>query len=551
MNYLLKGNVSGYLSPRFREPIANARLRFYLTENQQQKKEIRPKHAFTMLSKEMINEKEHLLIAETETDEKGGFFVILGKSHDYDGGSLGIDLCLVKEQGKKAAEEKSDAYQFSIAVITPRWIKTREGAKANWHCRLSHRSWRDISAWLRGGWSVYGRVLTQGTNTPVSGVIVRAFDADQGVQYDALGMAVTDAQGKYCIKYSLKDFIDYPSLQDFYEDSPFRAGPDLFFSVETAGGALLLKEPVKRGHLPDRENVGHAFEANLKVAGIDKLYVAGNGCVTVVDVAANAVEDTIAVVGNPEEVAFTPDGSFAYVANSSSNDISVIDTATRSIVSTIPVGGNSFSLAMAPDGDFCYVSGEQNLWVIDTAARILSETIPLDESWGHAWDVVITPDEAKVYITQYPETIAIFDTSNHTVDYIHPTDEITDLAISFDGTRLYVTDQYGDVCIIDTATNTTIDSFFTEDDALYGIGVTPDGARAYIGGYTYISVADLATNTMITCLPYENCGDVEISYSGICAYVCSPDGLHIVDTANNAVISTVANIRGNITIMPK
>lgn len=555
MDHLLKGNLSGYLSPKSKEPIANAKLRFYRTEKPHGKSEIKPKLVFKMLTEEMVEKDKKLLIGETQTNQKGEFTVRLGEGKSYDGKSVRIDLCPGKVPGQKVAKEKSVANQFTIAVIKPRWHKTNEGLAANWRCHLPFRVWCNVRL-FNDAWVITGRVLNQGTNTPVSGVTVRAFDADRGSQYDSLGQGPTNSQGRFRIDYSSKDFVDYSSIGEFLEDSyfPFRAGPDLFFQVETVGGTVLLREPIERGRQPDRENAGHAFHVDLHVTESGELYVAGCSGVTIVDMASNTVVDTIAIAGNPREVAFTPDGAFAYVANDSVNDISVINRAMRSLDSTISVGGPSRSLAMAPNGTFCYASGANNLWVIDTATKRVSNTIPLDDDYGVPWDVVITPDGAKVYVTLYPDFIAVINTATNTVaDYINPGEEIQDLAISADGTRLYVADQYGGVGIIDTATDQVIDGFFTDEPALYGIGITPDGTRAYIEGYDNILVIDLTTKEVFATLPFgalHSQGDVEVTAGGTCAYVSSSSGLLVIDTAANLIIDTLTGVVGDITIAP-
>jgi YVTN family beta-propeller protein len=63
---------------------------------------------------------------------------------------------------------------------------------------------------------------------------------------------------------------------------------------------------------------------------------------------------TIPVGSFPIEVAITPDGSRAYVANFSSNTVSVIDTDPASgdfntVVDTVPVGIRPWGLAITPD----------------------------------------------------------------------------------------------------------------------------------------------------------------------------------------------------------
>ncbi|WP_417896983.1 hypothetical protein [Bacillus toyonensis] len=51
---------------------------------------------------------------------------------------------------------------------------------------------------------------------------------------------------------------------------------------------------------------------------------------------------------NPIGVAITPNGQFAYVTNSISDNVSVINIATNTVVATIPVGGFPWGIAILP-----------------------------------------------------------------------------------------------------------------------------------------------------------------------------------------------------------
>src|SRR5262249_53043396 len=81
-------------------------------------------------------------------------------------------------------------------------------------------------------------------------------------------------------------------------------------------------------------------------------YVANYGTnnVSVIDVATNTVVAAVSVGSNPESVAITPDGIFAYVTNASTDrTVMAIDIPTNTVVATIGVGLNPFALAVKPD----------------------------------------------------------------------------------------------------------------------------------------------------------------------------------------------------------
>lgn len=560
MKYSLKGKLSGYLSPTFKVPIANAKVRLFRVENAKKTLELKPKHAFALLSEERIGKDNQLLVSETMTDQKGHYRVELDQGQNYDGDTLRIDVYLTEAPGQKSQKRPSKPAQFTMAIMKPRWQKTSGGYTAHLSPVMHWRHFCDVLR-LMGIWIICGRVLDSDTNAPVSGVTVHAFDADHTGNDDKLGQRITNTFGQFCINYSITDFVDLAPLQEFWDDAPLPftgAGPDVFFRVEASSGILLLEEPSSEGRRRDRENIGPCFCVDLYVKESGKLYVAGNDTVTVVDIESNTVMDTITVGGQPSEVALTPDGSLAYVSNGSLNDVSVIDTATRTVVAAVPMGGVSRSLAMAPDGAHCYVSGRVDgsscLWVIDTATNDVSTPIPLesDRYEGVAWDVVITPDGAKVYVTLYPNWVIAIDTdTNALASAIGLGNETHDLEVSIDGTRLYATGIYGDICVIDTATDAEINWIDTGVDGCHGIGVTPDETRVYAAGHDLISVVDIATETVIATLPYRHCGDTEITPGGSRAYISRSSELLAIDTATNTVIATVPGVYGDITLAPR
>ena len=90
-------------------------------------------------------------------------------------------------------------------------------------------------------------------------------------------------------------------------------------------------------------------------------------------------------------MAITPDGAFAYVANSVSNTVSVIATATNTVVATVAgVGSMPSGVAITPDGAFAYVGANagSTVSVIATATNTVVATVGVgSEPFG----VAITP----------------------------------------------------------------------------------------------------------------------------------------------------------------
>ena len=128
-------------------------------------------------------------------------------------------------------------------------------------------------------------------------------------------------------------------------------------------------------------------------------YIANSGTssissnsISVIDVATNAVIGSVAVGNSPFGVSVTPDGKLAYVANSDlfspspSNTVSVINTVTNTVTgSPITVGISPLGVAITPNGHFAYVTnnnpndnpGGNTVSVINTATNQVVANVPV------------------------------------------------------------------------------------------------------------------------------------------------------------------------------
>ncbi len=178
----------------------------------------------------------------------------------------------------------------------------------------------------------------------------------------------------------------------------------------------------------------------------------------------------------------TPPAPTAYVANINSNSVSVIDTSTNTVTTTIPVGNSPFGAGDRP--------GRQ--------ARLrhqLGRGQCVGDRHGHQHDhrhchrrwrpdrCGDHPERHTRYVANGSGTVSVIDTTTNTVIATITIGAGTGpqgVAITPDGTRVYVSD-FGSnhVSVISTATN-TVTATVTVGSNPRGVAITPNGTRAYV-----------------------------------------------------------------------
>ena len=232
----------------------------------------------------------------------------------------------------------------------------------------------------------------------------------------------------------------------------------------------------------------------------------------------------ITVGTNPSLVSVS--GNRTYVLNSGSNTVSVIDSGTKQVINTVPIRAGAIGLTATPAGDRVYVAYYDTVSVIDTATRLVKVDVPIpDLCAGFCYgstlgltDLAISPNGAKVYIIQEYGTdigpwgsVAVIDTSNDTLIYNEFSAYVTDLEFTADGSRLFYTQgDYRYVHVSDFSTGQTpVITVATPEGGWTiprTIGIRPDGLRAYVvvvdsdwypysGTAKYVAVLDTDRNS--------------------------------------------------------
>jgi YVTN family beta-propeller protein len=237
-------------------------------------------------------------------------------------------------------------------------------------------------------------------------------------------------------------------------------------------------------------------------------------------VAVPTVQSSNLTVGSaPTGIAISPDGSKAYVASYSANNVSVIDLATGLVERTIAVGRTPTSIAIHPSGAFAYVvnyndpgdaSRPSSISRIELATGTVSATIT-DASFSGSVNVIFSPDGSKAYVTNrgvvdtLGNKISVVSTATNQVTETITTlqDRTINIAISSDGERLYVSHLTGHVSSIDISSSpavvTTLISGLTSPQGLAFVG-NPGSQKLYVaekGIADRISVYNAQTGVLI------------------------------------------------------
>jgi YVTN family beta-propeller protein len=246
------------------------------------------------------------------------------------------------------------------------------------------------------------------------------------------------------------------------------------------------------------------------------------GYVSVLDTATNRVVNTIPVGSFPFGVAVSPDGSRVYVTNTYSTDetcpgsecialtVSVIDTAERRETQKVIVGASPRGIAVDPTGTRVYVAvrrppadSGQRLAVIDATVNRVLEWIPVR---GYP-SVVVAPSGDYVYTAGGNEVSVVATNCNLTVANLLPRASADAVAVTPDGRRLYVANQFDDtVSVIDTATYSVIDTVAVGDGPS-AVAIGPE-----VIGASPSPTAGTPPVPTATPDPGEPCGDTCVAF---------------------------------------
>ena len=340
-----------------------------------------------------------------------------------------------------------------------------------------------------------------------------------GVDFDSFTVAVSDGQASTPVSVSVPVlpavWVNAPQVSNVTGASPYgvalvgntayvaNQGTNTVSVINTLTGQT-VRSPIVVGSAPTgvvpSPDGFYVYVANRTSGTVSVIRTSNN---TVVDINPGTTAiDSIKVGSQPEMIAVntsaitTPTGVIAngarlYVTNYGSGTVSVIDvsnplvpklvdtnTATPTTVDAIKVGTNPRGIAFAQtaNGPRLYVvnRGSGNVSVIDAVTNKVIDANPATATTVDAikvgstpQQIAISPDGKSAYVTNYgSNTVSIIDTVTNKVVDANPATTAVDaiavrsnpdgVALSADGSLVYVANGDDRISVIDTKTKTVV-----------------------------------------------------------------------------------------------
>ena len=223
--------------------------------------------------------------------------------------------------------------------------------------------------------------------------------------------------------------------------------------------------------------------------------------------------------GSPVEVAFTPDGRYAWISNysmygkgygpegldtctkgdgTSPSTVYRVDTRTFAIDKVVAVGAVPKYVSVTPDGRTVLVTNwcSWDLSVIDAESGKVTARIPLGGKYPRG--IAVSPDSQQAYVALMgSDRVVRVDLVAGTVHpYARTGDGPRHIVESPDGKYLYVTNNGdGTVSKLDRASGKVLKWVHTGDQPR-SMAISPDGAAVYSVNYESSTVTKLRTSDL-------------------------------------------------------
>jgi len=229
---------------------------------------------------------------------------------------------------------------------------------------------------------------------------------------------------------------------------------------------------------------------------------------------------------NPVRLVFDRSGRRAYVSNQMSDSISVIDVATNRRVDDIAVRGWPAPVVISPDERTLFVTtNADSLYAIQLATKRVVAVIPLPATSHH---LTLHPSGKVLYVaTRAAGTVMEIDATTFQILRTFPVGGQTQaLAVSADGTELYVADEAGGLDVLDLRRGMQA-AAVRLDGRAYGLALSRDNRQLYVGLVTSekVQVVDRESLRVVRTIPTGGVPrEITFSPSGKTALIANEAG---------------------------
>jgi YVTN family beta-propeller protein len=253
------------------------------------------------------------------------------------------------------------------------------------------------------------------------------------------------------------------------------------------------------------------------------------------------------------DAVFTPDGATAYVSSALSQSITELQVSTGAPLAIIPIGFPVRWLAITPDGNTLVAEADDDLTYHLISIATQGNVVTHVAGFTSLGPLAISPDGTKLYVNgqtspQQSQGLLVVDPVTLVVKATVPVVGGVDVALTPDGQFAYVPTLIVEpwtisVAVVDTATNTVAATIpLDSKNGVLGVAnirMSPDGSTALVSEYSghahpvpVVSVIQTGTNQVAGTMVLPGKATPG-------AIVFSPDGRLAYVTGNNVVVDVV------------
>jgi len=160
----------------------------------------------------------------------------------------------------------------------------------------------------------------------------------------------------------------------------------------------------------------------------------------VVNPRAGRVVTTVKEIGLPRGLAASLDGDAIYVVGMKDNRLWRLDPTTYEITGSATVGKRPCDVVRSPDGRLLYVSNDLSQSISFVEARTLTQ-VAVVESVPRPRSLAVSPDGSRLYVVCLDGTLAVINTASRGVmAFTRPSRFAGTVAVDGTGDRVYVTE---------------------------------------------------------------------------------------------------------------